>query len=205
MKTVFPLFYAAPSVYYAYWLHTPAEDRFLETKAYYQKQSYRNRATIAGPNGKHNLTIPVQRSRKLGQLDTAIQVEEGLYWKQTHFKTYETFYRSSPFFEFYEEEFKALLMADYPSLFEFNLALHHWILEQLQLDSQYTPTTEYITLYERDLRDSIHPKKPTLEYPTYYQVFNDKQGFIYPTSILDLLFCEGTNAPTILTQLSQTF
>ena len=69
-------------------------------------------------------------------------------------------------------------------------------MDALQLEIPWQKTMEYFKSTEAtDLRDlaNINPKF-TFEFDSYYQLFNEKQGFILNLSILDLIFMEGPNA-----------
>lgn len=56
-----------------------------------------------------------------------------------------------------------------------------------------------------DLRNNLLPKSIMQNFPafvTYRQVFEEHTGFVPHCSILDLLFCEGKNARSILAKES---
>ena len=65
----------------------------------YQKQTYRNRMTIYGAQGKIPLTVPVVYSQKNRQLYKDIQVSNDTNWQDLHWKSIKSAYNSSPFFE----------------------------------------------------------------------------------------------------------
>ena len=69
----------------------------------FNKQSYRNRCVIASPNGSLSLVIPVIRKSKNRFKDVKIDASQN--WKKVHWKSLESAYRSSPYFEFYEDSF----------------------------------------------------------------------------------------------------
>ncbi|NNJ89240.1 MAG: hypothetical protein HKP53_07545, partial [Eudoraea sp.] len=57
-----------------------------------------------------------------------------------------------------------------------------------------------------DLRFMVNAKRPVKFAPKpYTQVFVERHGFIGNLSILDLLFNEGTAAPTYLEEVSLSF
>ena len=95
-----------PSIQYVKALIKAKEVTFtLESN--YQKQTYRNRCSIYGANGKLNLTIPIQHTKRDGhQKDKAVKIMWEENWQKLHWRSLSSAYRSSPFFEFYEDELK---------------------------------------------------------------------------------------------------
>lgn len=169
----------------------------------YQKQTYRNRMYIYGANGKLLLSIPVKHTGKQGrQLYRDVQIENDFAWQSTHWKSLETAYRTSPFFEYYEEEFRHLFEKPRKFLLDFNYECLQVIWDCLQIDINYQKTEIYNIKAEPNQNDlrTLTLSKKELDFPLqdYIQVFSDKHGFIPNLSILDLLFNEGTNALTYL-------
>ena len=168
----------------------------FEVEDNYQKQTYRTRCYIYGANGKQLLNIPVQHGNE-SRKTKDILIDTSINWTKQHIKAIEAAYRSSPYYEFYEEEFLALFNEPPKFLLDFNFKCQVWILEQLQLEISYSKTKEYIKNYTdnsdfRFLADAKSTKKIGLE--PYTQVFSNKYGFIENLSILDLLFMEGPAA-----------
>ncbi len=170
----------------------------FENEDNYQKQTYRNRMYIYGANGKLLLTIPIKHTGKQGrQLYKDVRIENDFKWQALHWKSLETAYRTSPFFEYYEEEFVHLFEKKKEFLLDFNYECIQAVFDCLQLETNFTKTIEYIKTPQEinDKRELINAKKEkpyTLE--SYIQVFTEKHSFIPNLSILDLLFNEGTNA-----------
>ena len=168
----------------------------------FNKQSYRNRCVIASPNGSLSLVIPVIRKSKNRFKDVKIDASQN--WKKVHWKSLESAYRSSPYFEFYENSFRSIYFdnnCDF--LFEFNQLIHENILKVLKTNYQIKHSTSYVEDVNRvrDFRLLIHPK---MSYPKYIddlkydQVFQEKNNFIPNLSILDLIFNEGPRARQLL-------
>ncbi len=174
----------------------------FENEDNYQKQTYRNRTYIYGANGKLLLTVPIKHSQKNGrQLYRDIRIENEFTWQQQHWKSLEAAYRTSPFFEYYEDEFAPLFEKKKEFLLDLNYECMQAITDCLQMDFSYTKTTKFqkepIDII--DARNLINAKKEkTYQLQPYIQVFESKEGFIPNLSILDLLFNEGTNAMSYL-------
>ena len=94
MQTLLSTAYFPPIIWVAYAVQS--EELLLESQENFQKQSYRSRMDIAGPNGKQTLSVPVDRSIK-SILITPISYQED--WVSKHLKSIETAYANSPFFE----------------------------------------------------------------------------------------------------------
>lgn len=166
------------------------EDNFV-------KQTYRNRTYIYGANGKLLLNIPVIYSQKNRQKYKDVTIFNSERWQLQHWKSLESAYRTSPFFEFYEDELKPLFFEDTELLLDFNLKCFEVICDCLQLDVSISKTSTFEKEVNdtSDLRHLVNAKKETQQnFEGYTQVFGDKHGFIPNLSILDLLFNEGPNA-----------
>ena len=176
-----------------------ADEIFFEVEDNYQKQTYRTRCYIFGPNGKQLLSIPVKNANSK-QKTKDVLIDNSYNWQKQHLKSIETGYRPSPFYEYYEDEIRAVFESKSTFLLDFNLKCQELIFELFQLELLVTKTLEYNTNYNGlDFR-SLADAKNNIDYKleNYTQVFSDKHSFIKNLSILDLLFMEGTNALTYL-------
>lgn len=196
-----PAFFA-PVSHYA--LMAQADTLVFENNDNYQKQTYRNRTYIYGANGKLLLNIPIQHTGDGShQKYRDVKIENNFDWQKHHWKSLQSAYRGSAFFEFYEDEIAPLFMETQTYLLDFNYRCQELTCECLQLDLDYSKTEEFFKDSEQiDLRETVNAKtKPFISVKPYFQVFEDKKGFIPNLSILDLLFNEGTNALTYLEEL----
>ncbi len=179
-----------------------AENVVFENEDNFQKQTYRNRTYIYGANGKLLLTVPIKHSGKeIRQHYKDIRIENDFEWQQLHWKSLETAYRTSPFFEYYEDELVSLFQKKKEFLLDFNYECMQILFDCLQLDISFSKTKSYHKNPENliDKRQLVNARREN-EYPleSYIQVFSEKYGFLSNLSILDLLFNEGTNALTYL-------
>lgn len=180
---------------------TTAKTLIIEQHDYYQKQTFRNRTYIHGANGKLLLTIPVKHLGEIGhQYYQTVEIENNFNWQKQHWKSIQSAYRSSPYFEFYEDDLAVLYKTKFSSLYAFNKAYFELLLKLLG----WEPTVQYTESYETipaatDIRAQIEQKNSKTDLVLKYtQVFEDKNGFIPNLSIIDLLFNEGPNTLTLL-------
>ncbi|GAB5399751.1 MAG: WbqC family protein [Aureisphaera sp.] len=174
-----------------------AESVIFEVSDNYQKQTYRNRAHIAHSNGRLLLNVPIKHSKSKERQKTAeVLVEDSFPWQLQHWKSLQSAYRTSPFFEYYEDEILHLFETPVRGLMDHNMAIFEVICELLGIEISVgkTATFEKETSLT-DLRHLIDSKKEK-PYPLepYIQVHEKNHGFLSNLSVLDLLFNEGPNA-----------
>ena len=91
----------------------------LEAADNFQKQTYRNRMYIYGANGRLILQVPIKHTKADGhQLYKDVRVENAFPWQARHWKSLETAYRSSPYFEYYEDALRPLFVEQHSSLLD---------------------------------------------------------------------------------------
>ncbi|MNR97752.1 WbqC-like protein family protein [compost metagenome] len=172
-----------------------SEQITFEIEDNFQKQTNRNRTYIYSPNGIQLLNIPVKHSKLSHQKTKDIQIENDFDWQKQHFKSLEAAYRSSPFFEYFEDDIRPLFEKKHTFLLDLNFETLDFVTKSMRMKLDYTTTTEYFhevnTNLVSDFRFLANGKKDTSLFETYTQVFDDKYGFINNLSILDLLFNEG--------------
>lgn len=179
-----------------------AEEVVFENDDNYQKQTYRNRMYIYGANGKLLLNIPIKHTgtKSNHQKYRDVRIENDFPWQKEHWKSLHTVYRSSPFFEFYEDEFHPLYHQKFDFLMDFNYRCLELALECLQVELSFEKTEEYYR-NPKDMvngRQLIEAKARRYDMEPYTQVFQDKFGFLNDLSIVDLIFTEGPNAVNYL-------
>ncbi len=177
----------------------------IQTQAFYQKQTYRNRTQIAGANGVLNLSIPIEKGVKGNRLvDQDVMISYDEMWQNNHWKSFVSAYQSSPFFEFYQDEFEAIFFKKQKKLLDFNMDILQLIMDWLELDTQIKISTEQ-PLYNPTGEALISAKKATsLHFPKYIQVFESKLGFISNLNALDLICCLGPESPSYLKKIDIT-
>lgn len=176
-----------------------ADKIVFEMEDNFQKQTNRNRMYIYSPNGIQLLNVPVKHSSKAHQKTRDIQIENAFDWQKQHFKSLEAAYRSSPFFEYFEDDLKPIFEVKHRYLMDLNLQTIEIVSKFLGLPFQLIQTNEYFKEpLQTDYRFLVDGKKDTNSFDVYPQVFEEKFGFLNNLSILDLLFNEGRHALTYL-------
>lgn len=167
----------------------------FEIEDNFQKQTNRNRTYIYSPNGIQLLNIPIKHSKTAHQKTKDIQIEPDFDWQKQHFKSLEAAYRSSPFFEYFEDDIYPIFEKKHRFLMDLNFEIFELLTKCLRIKLDYNTTSEYFQEIDAsttlDLRFLANGKKDKSVFETYPQVFDDKHGFINNLSILDLLFNEG--------------
>lgn len=178
-----------------------ADKVVFEVEDNYQKQTYRNRTYIAHSNGKLLLNIPIKHS-KTGDIQKTknVLVENDFPWQELHWKSLQSAYRTSPFFEYYEDDLKPLFTEKIDNLLRHNLQIFVLLSELIGIEIEISKTTSFEKNPEiPDLRFLVNAKRKS-DFLTaeYTQVHEANHPFLPNLSILDLLFNEGPNALTYL-------
>jgi hypothetical protein len=162
----------------------------------FQKQTNRNRMYIYSPNGIQLLNIPIKHSKEAHQKTRDVKLETAFNWQKQHFKSLEAAYRTSPFFEYFEDDLAPIFTKKHTFLLDLNYQTIAIVSKMLGYNFTYQETTEYFHQVDdkTDFRYLINGKKDTTRLELYTQVFEEKHGFINNLSILDLLFNEGRHA-----------
>ncbi|UWY28507.1 WbqC family protein [Flavobacterium sp. TR2] len=165
----------------------------FEMEDNFQKQTNRNRTYIYSPNGIQLLNIPVKHSKATHQKTKDILIENEFDWQKQHFKSLEAAYRSSPFFEYFEDDIAPIFEKKHQFLMDLNFEVLDVVTKCLRMKLEFGKTAEYfheVTDFT-DFRYLANGKKDANSFEKYTQVFDDKHGFINNLSVLDLLFNEG--------------
>ena len=175
---------------------------YIEACENYQKQSYRNRCRFYAADGVQALSYPIiHEGGTHKQPISEIKIDWSTPWLQQHERAIVSAYRTSAYFEYYQDELFAILESRPERLLDLNMELLKFFIEKTGIAVDLRLTTEYSRDVDmEDLRETIHPKRPNtilkdlaLEKP-YFQVFSRKYGFQSDLSIMDLLFNEGPDS-----------
>lgn len=173
-----------------------ASEVVFEVEDNYQKQSFRNRTNIAHSNGKLQLNIPIKHSKgQRHQKTKDVTPENETPWLQHHWKSFQSAYRTSPYFEYYEDDIAPLFHKKVTNLLAFNLQIIDTLTQLIGINTPTTKSKEYHKNPDIvDARNLIIAKGATnFNFDTYHQVFESAHGHIPNLSVVDLLFNEGPN------------
>ncbi len=163
----------------------------IEHQEHFVRQTYRNRCDINTASGKSILTIPlVKQAEKEITSNKKISYAEN--WQQQHWRSITVAYKNSPYFEFFEDDFKPFYHTQYEFLVDFNTDLLKKILHILRVTKQIIPSLEYINVPTLVFDERLYQQKSSNTKP-YYQVFAHKIGFVPNLSCLDAVFNTGLN------------
>lgn len=181
------------------------KDVYIENNENYVKQSYRNRCIILSANGTMSLSVPIESSGGNKSCVRDIRIADHGNWRHLHWNALVSSYNSTPFFEYYQDDFRPFYEKRFDFLFDFNEELRHMICNLLDIDvSNIYYTDSYEVDVDNDYRQIISPKKdwktfdPDFISVPYYQVFENKYGFCENLSIVDLLFNMGNESLLVL-------
>ncbi len=170
----------------------------IEQHETFQKQTFRNRCLIATTQGIQVLTVPVSTGDSHAIKD--VRVSDHGNWRHLHWQALQSAYGDSPFFEYYADDLWPFFEKRWDFLLDFNEAIRQKMCELLDIHPQVGYTSDYQHIDSQhstlnDFRTAIDPKHPVADADfiprRYYQVFEQKHGFLPNLSILDLLFNMG--------------
>lgn len=171
-----------------------AERVEIEQWESFRKQTYRNRCLIATTNGIQTLTVPVEHSDS--PLIKDIRLSDHGNWRHLHWNALQSAYGESPFFEYYQDDIRPFFEKHWEFLLDFNESVRLKMCELIDIQPNVSYTKEFVSEENMaSFRDVICPKHPQDDPDftprRYYQVYEQKHGFLPNLSILDLLFNMG--------------
>ena len=167
----------------------------------FQKQTYRNRCLIATTQGIQALTVPVVHDAS--NVISDIRISDHGNWRHLHWQALQTAYGDSPFFEYYEDDLRPFFTEHrWERLVDYNESICQKMCELLDIQPTIVQTSDFRlqpssppSINPDDFRQGINPKHPfedtDFQPRPYYQVYQQKHGFLPNLSILDLLFNMG--------------
>ena len=176
-------------------------DVLIEQYDNYCKQTYRNRCRIATAAGVQVLTVPIVKSSSPKQLMKDVRISDHGEWRRQHWNALESAYMNSPFFMYYQDDFRPFYENKYEFLIDFNTELTLLIMKLAGMDRPIKLTESYGKNGENltDLRRMADPgTDEPLECRPYWQVFKEKYVFLANLSAVDLLFNMGPEFPLYL-------
>ena len=174
------------------------------------KQTFRNRCTIATAAGTQTLTVPVVHTGRVGTPVKEIRISDHGNWRHLHWQAISSAYGHSPFFQFYEDDLRPFFFENrWQYLFDFNFEIIQKMCELLDINAPASPDPTaspnlHPALTGRGGATALPVNSPLpvragcrlgeAVVRPYWQVFQQKHGFLPDLSILDLLCCMGNEA-----------
>lgn len=205
---ILPLTYWGSIEHFAQ-LRQGGEEAVIDLGENYVKRSERNRTEIVTPTGGMVLSVPLLKANRPRTPMRDMRIDNSKRWQHQHWVSILSAYKSSPYFDFFGEEFAPFFERRYEFLIDWNADLCRTALRALGERNELNISDRWINAertseFDYDLRGAFSPK-PRLAMPDerfspqeYCQVFADRQPFAPNLSIIDLLFCEGPSAGAIL-------
>ena len=135
---------------------------------------------------------------------TDVRIDYHQKWLNNHWRTIQSAYGKSAFYEHYSDDLEKALFKKFEFLYDFNYELLSMCLKWLK----WNRTVRESLSYEKspaspvqDFRSLINPKETNLlqnfyKPAAYSQVFGS--AFAENMSLIDLIFCEGPGAARIV-------
>ena len=172
---ILPTTYLGSVDWYRHFLANPSTVQ-IEVMESFPKQTYRNRCTIATPDGPLTLSVPVKRADSK-QLTKDVEISYQQRWQHQHWIALMSAYKRTPFFDYYADFFRPFYEKETKFLVDLNEGLH-------------TVITQLIRNSEFKIQNS--------KFTTDWQRLDLEQCFGNGQSILDMLFEYGPEVPIII-------
>jgi hypothetical protein len=202
-KVLLPTAYFPPISYFVFLMKSwQVSTEIMET---YPRQTIRNRCEIMTAAGRTRLVVPVTKPFGNHTMTRDIEISDREPWQQKQWKTIQSAYGSSPFFDYYADILHKHFENKEPLLFRHNNNIMLTInqLIGIQATIEFTEDYEKKNMKMFDLRSDkrIIGNQSLYDYPKYPQVFEHKFGFMPGLSILDLLFNKGPESKQFLSSI----
>lgn len=181
----------------------PYGEILLDYHSHYVKQSFRNRTIINTSNGVQTLVVPVTNKNNRTPL-WQVQTSETENRKLSRWRSIESAYRNSPYFEFYSDDLKKILLGSDNSLVNLNRSILAICLDWLSWSKKIENTTGFVENFNGADKRNVLNAKSSFETRSfmvpapYKQVFGEV--FLKNLSVLDLIFCCGPASSEILSK-----
>ncbi len=190
-----------------------AEKVVFEACGAYQRRTSRTRTSIVSASGALDISVPVERDSALRYKE--IRINRNTDWATQHFRALMAAYNSTPFFEFFADDFAALYNRRHDYIWDLNVDMMHLVADLMGVELEYDFTSDFVPAPDgySDLRIAIEPKYQHLLSRSdsgqqvvaepYYQVFQQRLGFVPGASVLDVLFNLGPESRLIIRQMAK--
>lgn len=178
------------------WLSFAEKQKEISIDIYetFPKQTFRNRILLMSSNGLQAITVPVQRDKheKILTKDAKISYKEN--WNIRLWRAIYSNYGNSPYFEYYSDEIKNILLKEFEYLLDLNVEVFMFLKKCFSLSCNLNLTDKFVGSKENNYLNSFSiktRKSDGVGFPPYIQCFYEKIPFEENLSSLDLLLCLG--------------
>lgn len=156
-----------------------------------------HRYPICGPNGVQTLTIPVvAETHTMATPMHDVRISEHGNWRRVHWGALYSAYGKTPYFDFVADDLHSIIYGSQGFLIDFNRQLQELIVDFMALPVafEYKPVDANVLVDAIDMRQALGAKKcgnQQLPDVNYYQLWQDRFGFVPGLSIIDLMMNTG--------------
>lgn len=165
-----------------------------------------HRYAIAGPNGVQQLTVPLVGETNAMHVPLRdVRISEHASWRRLHWGALFSAYGRTPYFDYVAADLEPVIMGNQQWLLDYNEQLQQVIVDFMDLPIEFVRACDTDVTAATDLRRALGGKKADtlpIDNVPYYQVWQDRHGFLPGLSILDLMMNMGREG--ILTLLKMT-
>ncbi len=176
----------------------------------YSRQSFQNRTPLRTPDGRQWISIPL-RGRQHGYPIGEVEIHGKRRWLRKHWRALHYNYRTTPFFDFYEDRLRPVFEDEWDRLADLTMRSIELMRTLLGIDTPLiraseldgAPATMEAVLEVLGRSDLVVPRATaTVDLPlaTHVLTFEELErrqnfaGFVPGLSALDLLFNYGPDA-----------
>lgn len=162
---------------------------------------------IVGANGVQTLTIPLLKpvgGSVIASKD--LMMSEHGDWRRIHWGALFSAYGKSPFFDYIADDLRLIYEnREITRLIDFNRALHNLVVDFLDLPIRVSENDDCTAVQAYDFCGKVGDKRPDrldfVKDVKYWQVWQERYGFIPDLSIFDLLMTQGRESLLVLHQM----
>ena len=189
LRMILPTTYLGPVDWYRQFLANPSAVQ-IEVMESFPKQTYRNRCTIATPDGPLTLSVPVKRADSK-QLTRDVEISYQQRWQHQHWIALMSAYKRTPYFDYYADFFRPFYEQEMRFLVDFNEKIHEVILALVQNRVELGSNGVALSSTEKTILHNTTQCYTILHHTADWQGLDLEPCFGDGQSILDMLFEYG--------------
>ncbi|MBQ0068401.1 MAG: WbqC family protein [Bacteroidales bacterium] len=166
-----------------------------------------HRYAIAGPNGVQQLTVPLMGETNAMPVPLRdVRISEHAAWRRLHWGALFSAYGRTPYFDYVAADLEPVIMGSQQWLLDYNEQLQQVIVDFMDLPIKFVHACDVDLTNATDLRRALGGKKADtlpIDNVPYYQVWQERHGFLPGLSILDLMMNMGREGIFTLLKMTQ--